>query len=234
MQTPALTEHARRLQSCFGYVFADEALLVRALTHRSASSDHNERLEFLGDAVIELLVTDWLFALFPEHTEGELTRLRAKIVRRESLAEYARETQLGDALYLGSGELKSGGRHRDSILADGFEALIGAIYLDGGFKVCRDCLIPILEPSLPRLLRASSTKDAKTQLQEWLQSQGLPLPEYDVVKTEGVDHEQHFTVHCIANGLTDPIAGVGSSRRRAEQDAAQRTLLSLGAISEDE
>ncbi|MFT5449814.1 MAG: ribonuclease-3 [Gammaproteobacteria bacterium] len=226
-----IRERARHVVAKIGHDFKDEALLVRALTHRSASSGNNERLEFLGDAVIELVVTAWLFELFPQCSEGELTRLRAKIVRRESLAGYARGLALGDALHLGSGEMKSGGRYRDSILADGFEALIGAMFLDAGFHVCRERLISLIEPGLPELVEAATTKDAKTRLQEWLQGRGLPLPRYDVVRTEGDDHQRTFTVQCEVDGMSESIVGGGSSRRRAEQDAAARALDALGLSS---
>lgn len=228
MQRPDTLERARHVVAKIGHEFQDEALLVRALTHRSASSGNNERLEFLGDAVIELVVTAWLFELFPQCNEGELTRLRAKIVRRESLAGYARGLALGDALHLGSGEMKSGGRHRDSILADGFEALIGAMFLDAGFHVCRERLISLIEPGLPKLVEAATTKDAKTRLQEWLQGRGLPLPRYDVVSTDGDDHQRTFTVQCEVDGVAEPVVGGGSSRRRAEQNAATLALDVLG------
>lgn len=223
----------RGLQQRLGYRFRDARLLHCALTHRSAAGDHNERLEFLGDAVIELVVTEWLFRALPQRSEGELTRLRAKVVRRESLAQYARELELGDVLSLGGGELKSGGRHRDSILADAFEALIGALYLDAGFDECRRILIGIVDPRLDALARATTTKDPKTLLQEWLQGRGLPLPEYRVVRTEGVDHAQHFVVACSAGRGATVVHGSGSSRRRAEQDAARRLLDALDGSPAD-
>ncbi len=216
-----------RLLERLGYAFREPQLLTRALTHRSAAGDHNERLEFLGDAVIELVVTEWLFRTLPDRSEGELTRLRARIVRRESLADYARELALGEALRLGGGEMKSGGRHRDSILADGFEALLGALYLDGGLEECRRCLVAIVGPRLDGLAQAPTTKDPKTRLQEWLQGRGLPLPDYEVVRTEGVEHAQRFVVACRTGGLHPTVHGSGSSRRRAEQDAATRVLQSL-------
>lgn len=219
----------RKLLDRLDYRFQDTQLLHCALTHRSAAGDHNERLEFLGDAVIELVVTEWLFRALPKHSEGELTRLRARVVRRESLAEHARALGLGDALSLGGGELKSGGRHRDSILADAFEALVGAIYLDAGFDESRRVLIAIVSPRLDALARATTTKDPKTLLQEWLQGRGLPLPHYDVVRTEGVDHAQHFVVSCSTGQGGRSRCGSGSSRRRAEQDAAKQLLEDLEA-----
>ena len=214
----------RELLTRLDYQFRDARLLQCALTHRSAAADHNERLEFLGDAVIELVVTEWLFRALPRRSEGELTRLRARVVRRESLAEHARALGLGDALSLGSGELKSGGRHRDSILADALEALVGAIYLDAGFEESRRVLTGIVSPHLESLSRTAATKDPKTQLQEWLQGRGLPLPEYAVVRTEGVEHAQRFVVSCSTGHEARAAQGSGSSRRRAEQDAAKRLL----------
>lgn len=227
VQPSVISDSARYVLSKIGHDFADSSLLERALTHRSAGSGHNERLEFLGDAVIELVVTAWLFELFPQCTEGELTRLRAKIVRRESLASYARDICLGDAMHLGSGEMKSGGRHRDSILADGFEALLGALFLDAGFHECRKRLLPLIEPSLSTLVDAATTKDPKTRLQELLQGRSFALPQYEVVETFGDDHQQSFMVQCIISPLREPVIGHGSSRRRAEQDAAQRALTAL-------
>jgi ribonuclease-3 len=233
VQSSAVSASARYVLSKIGHEFADQSLLVRALTHRSAGSSHNERLEFLGDAVIELVVTAWLFELFPQCTEGELTRLRAKIVRRESLANYARDISLGDAMQLGSGEMKSGGRYRDSILADGFEAIVGAMFLDAGFQVCRERLLSLIEPSLPRLVDAATTKDPKTRLQELLQGQGSALPQYEVIRTQGDDHQQSFVVQCEVSTLREPVIGNGTSRRRAEQDAAQRTLTALEDFSHE-
>jgi ribonuclease-3 len=219
-----LSAQVRRLEQRLGHDFADRDLLDRALTHRSAASAHNERLEFLGDAVIELVVTEWLFGSLPRHSEGDLTRLRARIVRRESLAEYARELALGDALTLGSGELKSGGRHRDSILADGFEALLGALYLDAGFDACKRCLLSLVESRLGTIDQWSVGKDPKTRLQEWLQGRGLPLPDYRVLRTEGAEHAREFVVECRVASLADGVQGHGSSRRRAEQAAARMML----------
>ena len=217
------TTQMRRMLDKLAYEFSDMCLLRRALTHRSASGDHNERLEFLGDAVIELVVTEWLYRSLPEHTEGELTRLRARVVRRESLAAYAREIDLGAAINLGGGELKSGGRHRDSILADGFEALMGALYLDAGLSECSRFLRELLSPRLAELAQAGDAKDPKTRLQEWLQGRGMALPAYEVLRTEGMEHAQRFIVECAVTG-TRPVTGSGSSRRRAEQEAARVML----------
>jgi ribonuclease-3 len=220
----AASSQSQRVCRLLGHDFADEGLLRRALTHRSASAEHNERLEFLGDAVIELVVTEWLYRGLPERGEGELTRLRARVVRRESLAELARELGLGEALSLGGGELKSGGRHRDSILADAFEALIGALYLDGGLEACRRCLLAHVEPRFGDLARAPAGKDPKTCLQEWLQGRGLELPQYEVVGTDGAEHAQRFHVQCTVASVGVAANGSGSSRRRAEQAAALALL----------
>jgi ribonuclease-3 len=220
---------ARRVCRLLGHTFSDAALLRRALTHRSASAEHNERLEFLGDAVIELVVTEWLYRSLPDRSEGELTRLRARVVRRESLAELARELGLGETLSLGGGELKSGGRNRDSILADAFEALIGALYLDAGLETCRRRLLAYVEPRMGDLEEVPSGKDPKTCLQEWLQGKGLALPRYEVVGTDGAEHAQHFHVECTVASVDASARGSGSSRRRAEQAAAQALLAQLEA-----
>ncbi len=209
-----------------GYVFADETLLRLALTHRSAGRPNNERLEFLGDALVNLIVAEMLFEQRPRADEGELSRLRAQLVSEPSLAERARELGLGDELRLGPGELKSGGFRRDSILADGFEALVAAIYLDGGFEACRGWVrgvfaSPVAEVGAPR-------KDPKTRLQEWLQARGLPLPHYELLAERGEDHARRFEVACV---LEQPQAlrfeGAGGSRRAAEQAAAEAALASL-------
>ena len=217
-------KEAARLQERLGHHFTDAGLLERALTHRSAAPAHNERLEFLGDAVIELVVTEWLYRSMPMRSEGELTRLRAGLVRRESLAELARELSLGPALRLGSGELKSGGRHRDSILADGFEALIGALYLDAGLTTCRDILLSLVEPRIGEPRAARARKDPKTRLQEWLQGRGMALPAYTVVEVRGEEHEREFRVECALCDLERAATASGSSRRRAEQAAAALIL----------
>jgi len=221
---PVHDGHRRLLERRVGHAFGDATLLERALTHRSAAGDHYERLEFLGDAVIELVMTEWLFRAMPGHSEGELTRLRARLVRRETLAALAREIGLGEALRLGSGELKSGGRQRDSILADAFEALLGALYLDAGLEPSRRFLLELVARRQAALLGDGDAKDPKTRLQEWLQRRGLPLPEYRVAHTEGVEHAQRFVVECRAGEAGDSVAGEGTSRRRAEQDAALRML----------
>ena len=212
-----------------GHRFADPALRKRALTHRSASGNNNERLEFLGDGLVNLIVAEALFHRFPKVDEGWLTRARAQLVREESLAGIARELALGDLLELGPGELKSGGFRRDSILADALEAVIGAIHLDAGFDACRSIALRWFEPRFAALAESGTEKDAKTRLQEWLQARALPLPEYVLLDTRGDDHDKIFDVACR---LADPpmeASADGSSRRQAEQRAARGILERLSA-----
>lgn len=219
----------RWIRERLGYEPREIELFAAALTHRSAARRHNERLEFLGDAVLNLLVGEHLYRHFPEADEGDLSRLRARIVSSEALAEIAVELSLGDVLQLGSGELKSGGFRRQSILADAFEAVCGAVYLDGGLEAARTVLASLVEPRIARLPAASTLKDAKTRLQEYLQSRGLPLPRYEVERTCGEAHEQTFWVACDVPGLEQRVSGHGSSRRRAEQEAAARALAEIEA-----
>ncbi|MDJ0862332.1 MAG: ribonuclease III [Gammaproteobacteria bacterium] len=207
--------------------FSDQGLLEQALTHRSAGSPHNERLEFLGDAILNFVIAEELYRRFASAREGELTRLRATLVRGATLSALARELELGAHLRLGSGELKSGGRERDSILADGFEALVGAIYQDGGMQACRQFIGDAYERTLSALSLQRATKDPKTRLQEWLQSRQMPLPDYSVLVVEGAAHHQKFTVECRISELGLLTQGEGGSRRKAEQDAAEKALVSL-------
>jgi ribonuclease-3 len=214
-----------------GHAFDDCALLEQALTHRSAGAPHNERLEFLGDALLGLVIADELQRRRPHADEGELTRLRASLVRRETLAELARELALGDCLRLGGGELKSGGYRRDSVLANGFEAVIGAVYLDAGFQAARALVGRLYAERFARLPAKGPPKDPKTRLQEFLQARGLPRPDYEVVATEGEAHDRRFSVACHVDGFAEPLVGHGSSRRKAEQAAADRVLARLGTAS---
>lgn len=207
-----------------GHRFDDPDLLRRALTHRSAGSKNNERLEFLGDSLVNLIVADALFRRWPRCDEGELTRARAALVREAALALIARTLQLGDRLELGPGELKSGGFRRDSILADALEAVVGAIYLDAGFESCRDTVLPWFEPSIAALPVGKTAKDAKTRLQEWLQARQQALPEYRLVSAEGEDHDKTFNVVCVMDEAGVETPGSGPSRRQAEQAAAQAAL----------
>ena len=220
-----MTPAQRRLAAQIGHSFTDAGLFIRALTHRSKGAHNNERLEFLGDALLTFLVAEHLFNTFPDAPEGKLTRLRARIVRRESLASTARRLGIGEALVLGAGEMKSGGRHRDSILAGALEALIGALYLDSGLRNCREQVRSILDELFEVASSEDGRKDPKTRLQELLQSRGSPLPSYRIVKIDGAAHRQQFTVRCRVDGIVDDVIGTGSSRRRAEQDAAARVMV---------
>ncbi|MBL1276223.1 MAG: ribonuclease III [Ectothiorhodospiraceae bacterium] len=217
-------EQLNRLQQTLAYQFSDSKLLVQALTHRSKGSANNERLEFLGDAILGFISADLLYAQFSQAPEGHLSRFRASLVKKETLAELAREFSLGEYLRLGSGELKSGGFRRDSILADGMEAIFGAMYLDGGMDPVRALIERCLSARLEKLSAESDLKDPKTRLQEYLQARRLDLPEYTVTETHGEAHEQEFRVECRVAGLEKAVMGIGGSRRKAEQTAAQQAL----------
>lgn len=206
----------------------DPALFAAALTHRSASGKNYERLEFLGDAVLNLVVAEHLYRAFPEATEGDLSRLRARVVSSEPLAEAAAELALGEALLLGSGELKTGGYRRKSILADALEAVCGALFLDGGFEVAARVIDRLFRARIAALPPPDALKDAKTLLQEYLQSRGLALPRYIVERVEGEAHAQVFWMICDVTALGVQASGSGSSRRRAEQEAAERVLVQIG------
>ena len=207
----------------------DPALFRAALTHRSAAGANNERLEFLGDAVLNLVTARHLYNAFPDAAEGDLSRLRARVVSREPLAEVAAELDVGQVLQLGSGELKSGGFRRQSILADALEAVFGAIYLDGGLAAAEPVILRLFGPRIAALPEPEALKDAKTRLQEYLQSRSLSLPRYTVVKVDGEDHAQIFEVSCEVPTLGARAQGRGSSRRRAEQQAAERMLGAIAA-----
>ncbi len=216
-----------RLQNRLGYHFQDESLLDLALTHRSCGGNNNERLEFLGDAVLDLVVGELLFGRFPEAREGELSRMRSNLVKGTSLARVARQLNIGNQLNLGGGERKSGGQRRDSILADALEALIGAIYLDAGLVIARQRTEEWLVDSIAGLSKQGEDKDAKTRLQEYLQGQGKSLPEYQVEHVKGDPHDQTFVVSCNIELLEKPVMAEGSSRRGAEQAAADKILQQL-------
>ncbi len=211
-------------RDALGYECRDPALLEAALTHRSAGGPHNERLEFLGDAVLNCVVAMLVFREFGAADEGDLSRFRSSLVSGEALAVIAAEIGLGDQLRLGSGELKSGGFRRKSILADTLEALFGAIYLDGGFDAAAAVIERLFIPRLDRLPSAAELKDPKTRLQEMLQARGLPLPSYVVESVSGEAHSQVFQVSCSVDALGLKTHATGASRRRAEQGAAQRML----------
>lgn len=219
-------ENVEELTQLLGYYFQDDALLRQALTHRSIHNCNNERLEFLGDAVIGFVIASELYQRYPDMREGDLSRIRSSLVNRETLAKMAKELQIGPYLILGSGELKSGGQKRQSILADAVEALIGAIYLDGGFKVCQEVVLQWYDQCFEDLSQLTPQKDAKSQLQEWLQAHKLPLPDYEA-KVTGAAHSQTFHVTCRVEGLDHITEGTSTSRRKAEQQAAKRFLEKL-------
>lgn len=223
-----MTSPINRLQRKIGYEFVNPELINLALTHRSANGKHNERLEFLGDSILSFVVADELYHRFPNVDEGDMSRMRATLVRGHTLAELGREFMLGDYLYLGPGELKSGGFRRDSILADAVEAIIGAIYLDSNTDVVRTIILAWYNSRLETIEPGISQKDPKTRLQENLQGRRLPLPAYNVTNIKGEAHNQEFTVECEISGMDIPVVGKGTSRRKAEQAAAE---IALGQLS---
>lgn len=210
-----------------GYQFKDAGLINLALTHRSANSKHNERLEFLGDSILSFVIADDLYHRFPKVNEGDMSRMRATLVRGHTLAELGREFDLGDYLKLGPGELKSGGFRRDSILADAVEAIIGAIYLDSDIEKVRSIVLSWYNSRLEAIKPGVSQKDPKTRLQEFLQGRRKPLPVYTVTNIKGEAHNQEFTVECEVAGVDKPVIGKGTSRRKAEQAAAETALEQL-------
>ncbi|MEX1666219.1 ribonuclease III [Zhongshania arctica] len=210
-----------------GYQFKDESLLAMAITHRSFSANNNERIEFLGDSLLNMIIAEVLYERFPNLREGELSRIRALLVSGKTLAELATEFDLGSFLRLGAGEKNTGGHRRNSTLADAVEALIGAIFIEAGFDVCRERVLAWFDSRLTVLNPESSHKDAKTKLQEFLQARKLPLPDYQLLDTEGADHQQTFIVSCSVSLLTSAISASGSSRRKAEQAAAKKVLTAL-------
>ena len=217
---PAAAWLAERL----GVELSDAGLLGRALTHRSHGASNNERLEYLGDAVLNFVVAEMLYRAFPEATEGELSRFRASLVSGEALAAMAADLGIGERLLLGEGEMKSGGQRRATILADALEAVFGAIYVDQGLAAARRVAERLFQSQIAALPSAAELKDPKTRLQEWLQGHGHPLPAYTVLEVSGEPHEQRFRVRCDVPGLALAAVAEGSSRRRAEQEAAQRIL----------
>jgi len=221
-----------RLQRKLGYTFRDQELMLLALTHRSFAGRNNERLEFLGDAILNFIAGEALFERFPQAREGQLSRLRARLVKGETLAVLARGFDLGEYLRLGSGELKSGGFRRESILADALEALIGAIYLDAGMEAARERVLAWLSSEINDLTLVDTNKDPKTRLQEFLQSRGGELPQYEVVDIQGEPHCRTFFVQCSIALLSDTTQGQGASRRIAEQVAAAAALAALGVETE--
>ena len=213
-----------QLERAIGHTFSDSSLLQMALTHRSHSSPHNERLEFLGDSILNGVIARQLFERFPELPEGDLSRLRANLVRQDSLHQLALTLSLGKFLRLGEGELKSGGSQRPSILADALEALFGAIWLDAGYDSASGVIVRLYTDLLTAIVPGQPIKDAKTRLQEVLQGKRLPLPKYSLIGTEGEAHAQQFKIACDIDSLRLRTEGSGGSRRAAEQMAAERAL----------
>lgn len=216
-----------RLQQRLGYEFTDQSLLQRALSHRSLGADHNERLEFLGDSLVNTAVAELLFRAFPNAPEGDLSAMRASLVCRETLAAVARELALGHYLLLGEGTSKTGGHRLDSILADAFEALLGALYLDSDWDQVRKVVRQYFSQKIDNIESLNSVRDAKSKLQEWLQANKLALPTYELIDIEGPGHAQVFRVTCLIDQHDGEYVGEGSSRRKAEQIAAEKALAAL-------
>lgn len=224
-----MVHNAENFQQSLTHRFANLELLKQALTHRSAEQKNNERFEFLGDSLLGFVVAELLYQEFSEASEGELSRMRASMVSKPALAAIAREMALGDYLRLGSGERNSGGAGRDSILSDAVEAIIAAIYLDGGIDACKKQVRAWAFAQIHEQNTVKESKDAKTQLQELMQAEGLALPNYEVVKVEGVAHEQVFTIACSIAAIDSPQLGTGRSKRAAEQVAATKLLQEMSA-----
>lgn len=216
------------------YRFHDPDLLHQALTHKSGGPAHYERLEFLGDSVLSLVIATRLYELHPGAPEGDLSRMRARIVRGRTLTEIAESIGLGRHVKLGPGEMRSGGQRRSSILADALEAVLGAIYLDGGFDACRAVILALCDPLIRKLPAADQLKDAKTRLQEWLQGRGRPLPAYALIREEGADHAKHFHIECRLQDGPESVIASGNSRRKAEQAAAALLLRRLDGPADGE
>ncbi|WP_046289140.1 ribonuclease III [Blochmannia endosymbiont of Polyrhachis (Hedomyrma) turneri] len=218
------TSLLNKLQKDIGYIFKKCELLIQAMTHCSASNTHNERLEFLGDSILNYVIAYVLYQKFPSVTEGDMSRMRASLVQEHTLAEIARNFSIGDCLCLGYGELKTGGAQRESILSDTIEALIGAIFLDSDIYVVEKVIVNWYMVRLTLIMPGDQQKDPKTRLQEYLQYHRYPLPIYWISQITGESHNQKFIVYCQVYGLKSPVIGCGSSRRRAEQDAASCVL----------
>ena len=229
MGAPLAELHLSRLCKRLGYTFTDKAYLKQALTHRSASSTNNERFEFLGDAFLSAIISRVLFNQFPAQSEGQLSRLRANLVKGDTLASLALELNIGDHLILGQGELKSGGFRRASILADALEAILAAVFLDGGFDACEAVILRIYQTRLESDLQSLHLKDAKTQLQEYLQANKLALPTYTLTQVIENEQEPIFQVTCNISPLKHTGKGQGETRRKAEQQAAEQLLHLLQA-----
>ena len=212
------------MKNVLGHDFSNTELLTMALTHRSFSRNHNERLEFLGDALLGMFIADELYIKFPEAAESDLTRLRSSLVKKEALAQLAKQLDLGSHIRFGIGENKSGGRQKESLLANTLEALIGAIYLDSDLENCRRFILKLYASLLDELTAENIPKDPKSELQEYLQANKKSLPAYNVVAEEGEAHDKLFTIECSIDGITKPIVAKGRSKRNAEQTAARAAL----------
>ena len=221
------TDQISRLETCLDYHFKNKSFLEEALTHRSIGQVNNERLEYLGDALLGFIIAEALYKLYPDTSEGQLTRLRSVLVKGDTLAELARQLDLGNYIKLGTSELKSGGWRRKSILANAMEALIGAIYLDSSLESCRKIVLTLYQDLLREHTPDNLVKDPKTRLQELLQSRQLPLPEYTIIKEEGEAHQKVFTVRCNIPEVDISVQSDGRSKRNAEQSAAQIALNQL-------
>jgi ribonuclease-3 len=222
----------QQLEATLGYAFRDPGLLRQALTHRSYGIPHNERFEFLGDSILNAVVARLLFDAFPDRSEGELSRLRASLVKKETLAELALQLRLGEYLRLGDGEARSGGYQRPSILADTVEALVAAVCLDSDFGASTALVTRLIAPKIAILDPSTHGKDSKTRLQEWLQGHRMGLPRYEIVAQHGEAHDQHFVVACHIEELDLSTRGEGASRRAAEQEAAARAVKALPDITQ--
>lgn len=222
------------LQERVGYKFRDKALLSQALTHRSAHHKHNERLEFLGDAVLGSVIATQLYQQFPKADEGQLSRLRAFLVKEKALAELANGLSFSEFLILGSGELKSGGFRRESILSDTFEAIIGAVLLDADYATAKQYILNLYQEKLSKISLEKAQKDPKTRLQEWLQARGRATPKYQVTRSKGKDHAKLYWVSCEIDYENIIVEGQGASRRKAEQEAATNAIQNISIISENQ
>ena len=221
-----MKKQQNQLSSHIGYDFKDKFILKLALTHRSLGSSNNERLEFLGDSVLNFIISHEVYNLLPQSKEGELSRYRADLVKGKTLAKIANELNIGEFLVLGKGEMTSGGRFRSSILANAVEAVIGAIFLDGGIDPCRICILKWFDSRLKNL-KMSGKKDPKTELQELMQSRSQSLPIYKIINISGEAHKQKFKIECHVNGLKKSTEGLGATKRDAEKEAAEKALMEL-------
>jgi ribonuclease-3 len=213
--------------ACVDHSFVRPELYEQALTHRSAGHHNNERLEFIGDGILNFVIAAALYDRYPDAPEGDLSRFRSRLVRQETLAEIGRELELGPHLIMGSGELKSGGRRRESVLGDTVEAILGAIYLDSGFEACRQQINHWFDHRLSSLPSVEELKDPKTRLQEYLQSRGLKLPVYELIGERGADHDKMFTIKCTIEDLQLETTATAKSRRKAEQSAAAAAIAKI-------